>query len=67
MTMSSGNDILCDLANDEGGFRKGFQRKEEWEEEEEEGGRATSFNLLNCLKGAISPKSGDIACPPNQA
>ena len=43
------------------------KRGEEEEDEEEGGGGATSFNLLNCLKGAISPKSGDIACPPNQA
>ena len=35
------------------------------EEAEEEGGRAVELNLLNCLKEAISPVVGDIACQQN--
>ena len=37
----------------------------EEEEEGEEGGRAVELNLLNCLKEAISPVVGDIACQQN--
>ena len=41
------------------------EEEEEKEEGEEEGGRAVALNLLNCLKEAISPVVGDIACQQN--
>ena len=46
-----------------GGGRR--RREEELEELAPGGGRAVELNLLNCLKEAISPVVGDIACQQN--